>query len=157
MHGEIRLRPYRPEDFEHAVGLWIRAWQAAMPEIAFAKRADWWRHRWLHELVPNNSITMADVGVRAEGFVVINPASGWLDQLAVEPVLWGHGIAKTLIEEAKRVCPAGIRLDVNQSNARAIHLYERAGFVRTGAGLNKNSGAPTFFYEWKPQTATAPN
>jgi putative acetyltransferase len=150
MQGEVRLRPYRHEDFDDAVGIWMRAWQAAMPEIAFAKRLEWWRHRWQHDLVPNNAITIAEVGSRPEGFVVIDPRSGWLDQLAVEPVLWGHGVADKLMEEAKRVAPEGVRLDVNQTNVRAIRFYERVGFVRAGEGMNKHSGAATYLYEWKP-------
>jgi putative acetyltransferase len=128
----------------------MRAWQTAMPEIAFAKRLEWWRHRWQHDLVPHNVITIAEVGGRAEGFSVLDPERGWLDQLAVEPALWGHGVAERLIEEAKRVAPAGIRLDVNQANPRAIRFYERSGFVRTGTGVNPHSGAATFLYEWRP-------
>ena len=150
MDGEVRLRSYRQEDFHDAIGIWMRAWQTAMPEIAFAKRLEWWRHRWQYELVPNNTITIAEVGGKLEGFAVIDPKSGWLDQLAVEPVLWGQGIADVLIEEAKRLSPSLIQLDVNQSNARAFRFYERMGFVRAGAGVNKNSGAPTYLYEWKP-------
>ncbi|MCC6947767.1 MAG: GNAT family N-acetyltransferase [Bradyrhizobiaceae bacterium] len=146
----LRLRPYRPEDFEDTVDLWMRAWQMAMPEITFAKRLEWWRNRWQNDLVPNNTITIAELGDRPEGFIVINPNSGWLDQLAVEPVLWGHGVADKLIEEAKRIAPFGIRLDVNQTNARAIRFYERTGFVRAGEGVNPYSGKPTFLYEWKP-------
>lgn len=150
MQGEVRLRPYRHEDVDDAIGIWMRAWQTAMPEIAFAKRLEWWRHRWQHDLVPNNTITIAEVGSRPEGFVVIDPRSGWLDQLAVEPVLWGHGVADKLMEEAKRVSPEGVRLDVNQTNVRAIRFYERVGFVRAGEGMNKHSGAATYLYEWKP-------
>jgi putative acetyltransferase len=150
MRSDIRLRLYKPDDFEDSVSLWMRAWQAALPEIAFAKRLAWWQHRWLHELVPNNIITIAEVGGRQQGFAVLDPKTGWLDQLAVEPALWGHGIADALIEESKRLSPSLIQLDVNQSNARAIRFYERAGFVRTGDGVNKNSGAATFLYEWKP-------
>ena len=150
MHGEVRLRPYRPEDFEDAVGIWMRAWQTAMPEIAFAKRLEWWRQRWQNDLVPNNTITMAEVGGRTEGFTVLNPKTGWLDQLAVEPVLWGHGVAGRLMDEAKRASPAGIRLDVNQTNARAIRFYERLGFIRAGEGVNQHSGAPTYLYVWTP-------
>ena len=150
MLNGLILRPYRTEDFEDAVALWMRAWQAAMPDIAFAKRLDWWRHRWQHELVPNNTVTMAEIGERPEGFFVIDPKTGWLDQIVVEPVLWGHGVADRLIEEAKRVSPAGVRLDVNQTNGRAIRFYERAGFVRAGVGVNRLSGAATSLYEWKP-------
>lgn len=146
----LRMRPYQPEDFDDTVDLWMRAWQAAMPEIAFARRLEWWRGRWQNDLVPNNVITIADVGDHPEGFVVIDPKSGWLDQLAVEPVLWGHGIGRKLLDEAKRVSPGGIRLDVNQTNERAIRLYEHAGFARAGSGVNRHSGAATYLYEWKP-------
>lgn len=146
----LHLRPYRPEDFEIVVDLWMRAWQAAMPEIAFAKRLDWWRERWRHELVPNNVIKIAEIGDRPEAFLVIDPKTGWLDQLVVEPVLWGQGIADRLIAEAKRISPAGVRLDVNQTNARAIRFYERMGFVRRSEGVNVYSGAATYLYEWKP-------
>jgi putative acetyltransferase len=150
MPGADRLRPYRDEDLDDALGIWTRAWQTAMPEIAFAKRLDWWRDRWQRELVPNNTIKIAELDGRPAGFVVIDPRSGWLDQLAVEPAHWGNGIARLLLVEAKRVSPLLIRLDVNQTNGRAIRLYERAGFRRAGESVNRNSGAPTFLYEWKP-------
>jgi putative acetyltransferase len=150
MTAGIRLRAYRPDDFESSVGIWMRACQKALPEIAYAKREDWWRNRWQNDLVPNNSITIAEIGDKPKGFVVIDPKSGWLDQLAVEPVLWGHGIADALMAEAKRQSPGIIRLDVNQANPRAIRFYELSGFVRAGEGVNKNSGAPTYLYEWKP-------
>jgi putative acetyltransferase len=144
----VRLRPYHPDDFESSLEVWMAAWQAAMPQIAFAKRLDWWRHRWLLELVPNNTITVAELDGLVVGFVVINPETGWLDQVAVTPAHWSSGIATALVEEAKRLAPDGIRLDVNQTNERAIHLYERLGFRRTGEGVYRNSGAPTFLYEW---------
>jgi putative acetyltransferase len=148
--AKVRLRPYRPDDFEASVDLWIAAWQAAMPEIAFAKRLEWWRQRWQNELVPNNTITMAESDGEIVGVFVLHPVTGWLDQLAVAPAHWGSGIARALMAEAMRIAPGRIALDVNQTNARAIDLYERLGFRRTGESVNQNSGAPTFLYEWTP-------
>jgi putative acetyltransferase len=54
------------------------------------------------------------------------------------------------MDEAKRISPSLIRLDVNQINGRAVRFYEREGFMRAGEGVNKHSGAPTWLYEWKP-------
>jgi putative acetyltransferase len=144
------LRPYRDQDREPAIALWQRAWAAAMPEIDFAQRLSWWRTRWSEELVPNNRVVVAEEAGNLAGFVVIDPKSGWLDQIVVEPARWGSGIAEQLFEEAKRLSPSGINLDVNQSNARAVRFYERVGFKRTGEGVNALSGRPTFLYEWKP-------
>lgn len=147
--GGIALRPYRLDDLESALDLWRRAWNAAMPEIDFSARMDWWRDRWTNELVKNNRVTVADMDGELIGFVVIDEKSGYLDQIVVEPKLWGSGAAKKLLDEAKRISPRGITLDVNQNNLRAIRSYEREKFVRTGEGKNPISGKPIWHYAWK--------
>ena len=143
------LRDYREEDCEAAIALWQRAWDAALPEIDFSARIEWWRERWTSELVPNNAIRIAERDGRISGFVVIDPRSGLLDQIAVAPEAWRTGIAGKLMDEAKRISPARISLEVNKENARAIRFYERAGFERTGERLNPRSGRPTWCYSWK--------
>lgn len=147
MSGVI-LRAYRASDLEPALDLWRRAWNAAMPEIDFSARMDWWRGRWSNELVPNNQVTVAETGGALIGFVVIDPKSGYLDQIVVDPEYWGSKAAKMLLDEARRISPHGITLDVNQNNERAIKFYEREGFVRTGEGKNAVSGKPTYRYAW---------
>ncbi len=151
MTAEILLRPYRADDLEPALALWRRAWDAAMPEIDFAARQKWWRERWTRELVPNHSIVIAERDGRIIGFVAIDPATGWLDQIVVDPALWNSGVAERLLAEAKQIAPSGIQLDVNQSNLRAIRFYERMGFERSGSAANPISGAPTYLYGWKPK------
>lgn len=150
MNQAIVLRHYRPDDFEPSVALWMLAWQTALPEIAFAKRLEWWRARWQDDLVPNNEIVVAENARGLTGFVVIDPETGWLDQIAVDPAHWGKGVATQLMEEAKRISPRLVRLDVNQVNRRAVRFYEREGFTRAGEGVNKHSGAATYLYEWMP-------
>jgi putative acetyltransferase len=145
----VVLRTYREDDLEAALALWRRAWDAAMPEIDFGARLDGWRERWVDELVPRNSIIVAEANGLA-GFVVIDAESGYLDQIVVRPEDWGGAAAKALLDEAKRLAAAGITLDVNESNARATRFYEREGFVRTGEGVNPLSGKPTFRYAWRP-------
>jgi len=147
--GKTRLRPYRDSDLEAALSLWRRAWDATMPEIDFSERLHWWRKRWIDELVPENTILIAESDERAIGFVVLHPKSGYLDQLVVDPTLWGRDVASLLIAEAKLRASNGISLDVNQSNARAIRFYEREGFSRDGEGKNPLSGKPTWRYTWK--------
>lgn len=147
--SEFVVRDYRDEDCEAAIALWRRAWDVALPEIDFSARLDWWRERWVRELVPNNRICVAEDKGRLAGFIVIDPGSGYLDQIVVAPEDWGTSVAKRLMDEAKRISPARISLEVNQGNARAIGFYERAGFEYTGAGVNPLSGLPVWHYAWK--------
>ncbi len=82
---------------------------------------------------------------------MIDPATGWLDQIAVHPDQWGAGIAEALIGAAQRLSPTRVGLDVNADNPRAVAFYRRLGFVETGRGANPRSGLPTLMLEWRPR------
>ena len=151
MSGPLRLRPYTAADEEVLIELWRRSWQHAYPDIEFSARLSWWRERWRNELVPNASITVAERAATLVGFVTIEPKTGYLDQIVVAPEAWGGGIAEALLEEAKRICPASIELQVNTDNARAIRFYEKHGFVVTGESKNPLSGRPVFAMRWGPE------
>jgi len=148
--GGTFLRPYRADDLEPALDLWRRAWDRTMPEIDFGARLGWWRGRWSNELVPNNEIVIAEESGKPVGFVVIDKNSGYLDQIVVDPAFWGGGTARVLLDEAKRICPGGITLDVNQNNPRALRFYQREGFDISGTGTNPISGKPIYRCAWRP-------
>jgi putative acetyltransferase len=133
MTASFHLRPYRADDEDAAIALWLETWQQAYPSIDFAARVNWWRERWRGALV---------------GFVTID-ATGYLDQLVVAPDRWGSELATTLVNEAKRLSPDRITLLVNKDNARAIRFYERNGFVHAGEDVNPTSGRPVLKMAWK--------
>jgi putative acetyltransferase len=145
------LRPYRAEDEDAAIALWLATWEKAYPAIDFAARVPWWRARWRNELVPNAAIIVAEEAGRLVGFVTID-ANAYLDQLVVAPDRWGSALADTLVNGAKRLSPGSITLLVNDDNARAIRFYERNGFIRAGDDVNPTSGRPVLKLEWKPST-----
>jgi putative acetyltransferase len=141
------LRPYRAEDEDAAIALWLETWRQAYPSIDFAARVPWWRERWRNELAPNAAVIVAEAAGALVGFVTID-ATGYLDQLVVAPDHWGSEIAARLVDEAKRRSPAGIALLVNKDNARAIRFYLRNGFVQAGEDVNE-SGRPVLKMAWK--------
>jgi putative acetyltransferase len=145
----FQLRPYRAEDEDTAIELWRQTWQQAYPSIDFAARVAWWRERWRNELAPNAAIVVAEQAAALIGFVTID-ASGYLDQLVVSPNHWGSELADALVDEAKRLSPAGVTLLVNKDNSRAIRFYERNGFVHAGEDVNTTSGRPVLKMAWKP-------
>lgn len=148
MAAEFTLRRYRAEDEDATIDLWLRTWQLAYPSIDFAARVPWWRERWRNELVPNAAIIVSEQGQDLIGFVTID-ASGYLDQLVVSPEHWGSKLATTLVDEAKRLSPAGVMLKVNADNVRAIRFYERNGFVHAGEDVNPGSKRPVLKMAWK--------
>jgi len=149
-HAGYVLRRYQPHDEDAASALWLRTWQAAYLQIDFAARLDWWRARWRSELVPYAAIVVAESEGVMVGFVTVDPRTLYLDQLVVAPERWGSGVGAALINEAKRVSPSGLDLDVNIDNGRAVRFYEKHGFLVSGAGVNRISGAPVHRMSWRP-------
>ena len=153
MAATFHLRPYRGEDEDAAIALWLQTWQQAYPSIDFAGRENWWRERWRSELVPKAEIIVAERAGALIGFVTID-ASGYLDQLVVAPDHWGSKLATALVDEAKRLSPDCIRLLVNTDNIRAIRFYERNGFAHAGEDVNPTSGRPVLRMEWRGNPPT---
>ncbi len=156
--GTLSLRPYAAADEAAAIELWRRTWQATYPDIDFSARVAWWRERWRSELVPACTIMVVETsdGVAGVpppgmvGFVTVDPATGYLDQLVVAPEAWGSEVARTLIDAAKQVAPAALDLHVNQDNVRAIGFYKKHGFAISGKDVNARSGKPLFAMSWRP-------
>ena len=144
------LRSYRDADEDAVIELWRRTWQTHFPHIDFNARVAWWRERWRQELVPAAKIVVADETGTIVGFVTVDPATRYLDQIVVAPEHWGGGIADALLAEAARLSPLGLDLMVNTDNARAIRFYEKHGFVHTGQGKNPVSGRPVKTMAWRP-------
>ncbi len=144
------LHRYQPHDEDASVALWLRTWQAAYPELDFAERLDWWRERWRNELLPVAEVVIAEAEGTTIGFVTVDPRTFYLDQIVVAPEHWRSGVGAMLIAEAKRISAAGLDLDVNIDNARAIGFYFKHGFAISGAGKNPISGKPVHRMIWRP-------
>jgi putative acetyltransferase len=144
------LRRYDENDEDAAIALWLRAWQAAYTQIDFAARLAWWRERWRKELVPSAEIVIAESEDGMIGFVTVDRRTLYLDQIVVAPEHWGSGVGAILLARAKCMSPAGLDLDVNTDNARAIRFYQKQGFSISGAGKNPISGKPVHRMSWRP-------
>ncbi len=130
--------------------LWVATWTATMPSIDFEARRDWLVDHLTAALARGEEIRVAVVETgEVAGFVLIDPATGWLDQIAVGPQQRGCGLAEALLAEARRISPDRIGLDVNADNARAVAFYRNQGFEVVAEGCNPRSGLPILKLEWR--------
>jgi putative acetyltransferase len=146
------LRAVEPTDMDGVADLWVAAWKTTGLPIDFdARRA--WLVAWLARLAREDAAIL--VGVDAEGrptgLVTVDPKTGAVDQLCVAPDERGGGLARALIDEAKRRSPDVVDLEVKVANPRARRFYEREGFVGVGVGASALSGLPTLHLRWRAQ------
>ena len=146
----ILVRPMLPADLPETIDVRVAAWQAAYPAIDFEARRGWTVGR-INELERTGSVSIVALqGCRIVGALVVNPATGYLDQIVVATESQGRGVANVLLAEARRLSPAGLDLHVNQDNGRAIRFYEKNGFATMSEDVNPRSGAPIYKMSWRP-------
>jgi putative acetyltransferase len=141
--SKIFLRRLKDADLPSLAKLWLASWQEAMPAIDFSARLQWFLPH-LRALEARGFVTVCAIdGDSIIGFVSIDPSTAYLDQLAVAPAAKGSGVARILLDEARRISPQGIVLDVNEDNDRALAFYKREGFEKIAEGVNPLSGLKT--------------
>jgi putative acetyltransferase len=143
------LRGFEPADLPAIEALWVAAWAATGFPIDFSARLPWLRAHLTQLAAEGVEIIVGlDAEARPAGFVTIDPRTGHLDQLCVAPSAQGGGLARALLNEAKRRAPGRIQLDVNEDNFRACRFYEREGFEVAGVGRSEMSGLPVRRLIW---------
>jgi putative acetyltransferase len=144
------LRAFEPADTEGVADLWVAAWKTTGLPIDFAARREWLVGR-LAQLAKEGAAILVglDAEGRPAGLVTVDPNSGYVDQLCVAPSERGGGLARALIDEAKRRAPGVVDLAVNLDNPRARRFYQREGFLVVGVGASPLSGLPTLHLRWR--------
>jgi putative acetyltransferase len=145
----INLRELTEADIPAVIEVWIKAWTAAMPAIDFEERRGYFANRLAQHCAEgaHRLVAVAADG-SPRGLLVVNPATRYLDQIAVVTSEQGTGLAGRLLIEAQRLSPDGLSLHVNQDNPRAIRFYEKNGWRRGEASINPRSGLPIWLYHW---------
>ncbi|HZZ60547.1 MAG TPA: GNAT family N-acetyltransferase [Roseiarcus sp.] len=147
--SRFALRGFEEADLPALADLWVAAWRETGLAIDSEARRSWLVGRLRAHRAGGGTIVVGlDAAGRPAGFVTLDPASGYLDQLCVAPPARGSGLAPLLLDAAKRLAPGVVELDVNEANGRAKRFYEREGFYAVTPGVSAQSGLPTLRMRW---------
>ena len=130
----MHYRLYQPDDF---------AALYAIEEVCFQPPFRFGR-RYMRQLVDgrNGATWVAEDGGKMAGFSVVEwtmrsgETRAYVQTIEVLPELRGRGAGRELLEHVERSAAdagaASLWLHVDESNASAIRLYEKHGFLRAG-------------------------
>lgn len=145
------LRDFDERDLPALVDLWVAAWRASGLDIDFEGRRAWLVQRLGAHRTGGGAIVVGlDEFGKLAGFLTLDQSSGYLDQLCVAPDALGSGLARALLDQAKRLAHGAVELDVNEANERACRFYKREGFDLVTRGASALSGLPTLRLRWSP-------
>ncbi len=141
----LRFRALEEADFPALLDLWAASWAEVYAD--FQADRIWFESHVRAEMTKGALCRLGeDEGLA--GFLLIFPATGYIEHICVAASRKGQGVGLELLEEARRLSPGGLELTVRAANARAIRFYEREGFVRVGESASPFSGLPTYRY-WR--------
>jgi putative acetyltransferase len=149
MSARVFLRPYFSTDEDECMRLWLQVWTLAYPQIDFVERLPAFARRWRNYVVPHSHIVVAMHARKIVGFYTVEQGRMYMDQLLVATDEQGSGIAQLLMDDAKKVSPSGIDLQVNADNYRAIGFYKKCGFTVVRTSVSE-SGLPALKMQWRP-------
>ena len=113
---------------------------AALEQLCFSM--PWTEEQLRGQLRPNHVFLAAMDGEQVAGYVGMMYVldEGYISNVAVAPAMRRRGVARALldalVERSRALELAFLTLEVRESNAPAITLYESCGFQRVG--LRKN-------------------
>jgi GNAT superfamily N-acetyltransferase len=127
MNITLKTRLYTPDDWNRVCAIHDAA---RKDELKAASLSD--AYLTLEETAENEgfhdyNIHVAEHAGNVLGFVAFSPDE--LAWLYVDPLFYGHGVGKTLIETALRICGGAMTAQVLDGNLAAIATYKKAGFI----------------------------
>lgn len=149
---QVTVRPYRPDDLDAVVDLWFDTWHATFADLQYHEPKAEWRWRFESEIVAEERVYIAELGGRIAGFLAVKDRGdghGYLHEIFIAPEFQRRGVGTVLMQLAKELAPAGLRLHTLQRNAQAAAFYERHGFVVVSTGVGR-VGLPNAQYAWTP-------
>lgn len=138
------IRQMNETDLPEVMEIWLQTNEEAHDFIP----ADYWRENYdkVKTLLPQAEVFVYEKNVQLSGFIGMN--GEYVAGIFVRQSARSQGVGKQLIHYVKDRKERLI-LHVYEKNKRAIHFYEREGFVVVSWGMDGDTGETEYVMEWK--------
>lgn len=152
------LRNATSDDSARLAEIYLASRKLYLPYAPLAHTDDEVRRWIMSQLIPTGNVTVIMTDGSVVGFLATSRdySYGWIDHLYIDPSRVGAGLGSVLIDEAKRILGAPIRLYTFQSNEDARRLYRRHGFreIEFSDGASNEEKVPDVLLEWSGSRAS---
>ena len=145
----IKIRPYKSDDFETVITPWRRARERAFPDFQRRKGHTFEEDQLYFRdvILVNNDVWVAEVDGVPAAFMAI--AGDFIDQLYVAPDYQRIGLGESLIAHAQTLSPRHLWLFTLQINTGGRAFYEKNGFQAVKLGISPPpESEPDVEYHW---------
>lgn len=151
----IIIRPFKNADFKVVTLLWYHAKKQAFPYSDFQQRLTPFDDEcyFRDTILMKCDVWIATAADQILGFMAME--NDYIDQLFIDISHQRQGVGTVLLNKAKEISPAYLRLHTFQQNTKARNFYEKHGFqvLRFGVSAAPES-IPDVEYGWWPRTMT---
>ena len=145
------LRRLVPDDVSDVAAVWHESKQKAYSYLPLQQgltlKDD--ERIFRDHVLPGSEIWVAVRNGAIVGFLGLK--GSYVDRLYVHPDHQGRGVGSALMEQAKRLLPAGLELHTHQKNFQARRFYEKHSFRAVRFGMSPPpENEPDVEYHWRP-------
>ncbi|WP_107758480.1 N-acetyltransferase [Dickeya sp. Secpp 1600] len=146
------IRPYRPQDLDPLVRLWLESTTRAHPFIS----PRYWRES--EELVRGHYIPHSQTWIYEDeqgigGFISVMDQR-FIGALFVHHNLYGQGAGAALMQHIQHRFPM-LSLEVYQQNHRACAFYRKQGFITVQENYQHETRSRLLIMHWQDQELLA--
>ena len=138
------IRRLQETDIDRVTTLWLDANLKAHDFVPAA----YWRGNFepVKEMLPQAEVYVYEDTGEIQAFAGLT--GEYIEGIFVSGEMQSQGIGKRLLDHIKAIKDT-LHLSVYQKNTRAIHFYQREGFVIQCEGLDESSGEEEYTMFWR--------
>lgn len=138
------IRDFRMQDLDSVMKLWLDTNILAHTFV----NEDYWKNNYdfVKEMIPKSVIFIYEEENNVQGFIGLTDR--YIAGIFVSNQFQSKGIGKQLLDYTKNKY-SDLSLHVYEKNSRAVHFYQREGFVVSGKQVDENTGEIELVMNWK--------